>query len=260
MSAIVIQQMAPSTITIGGGPVGGAPPPFDPATLNLSLWIDASKEGYDDGAGTWASNASAGTSGDYVLTVPGGFGTPTLFDLDGFTAASFASAEALTIAGETGSAFFSSTGATIAVLAYITSIAADAPPGQDYNNDAIVIGSSSDFGLTAFSGGPGIGAFTFDSGASEFVDARSDVAVGSWQFLFMAWDTANIYSSVNGGVVASSTLVTPTFAGDEVLIGSSETMPFTGNIAAIFFSPTALTTMQRDQLRSYCAAEFGVSV
>jgi hypothetical protein len=238
-------------------PSGG----FNPAALNLSLWVDASLAAFNVGASTWAGNASAGTSGGNSLSMPATYGTVGSTTLNTFSIPlwSGAGGEALSVAGKTTSDFFTSGAGTIGALIKLTTITNNAAAGSPFNNDQIFSGASANIGVGAYSGGPGIDGWLFDT---AFEEAKSTgLSTTAFHWIWYGWNGTNVYTSVDGNALVSTAATSPALG--EILYWGCDVSgahDMTGSIAMAIHSPLALSTSVRDQFRARCFTQFGVTV
>lgn len=234
-------------------------PPFDPATLPLTLWVDATYPG-----ATWPGKASTSISGTYTLNNQGSppaqgalvnMRAPADFDaVDDFLATN--------TSGIRNNDLFSAGAATFAVLMY-----ADTAPSlggeTNYTRGTLLTdpgNAETVFGFGDFSGTPKACACVYAGG---FVTLEVACSVGAWHLVQFQWNGTNLRIRIDGGAWTQTAMGNASFlTPGTVQFGKTYTpiKYFDGKILGMIASNTALSDADLDGYRAYLNYKYGLSV
>lgn len=228
-------------------------PPFDPATLSLTLWVQSSYTGQP-----WVGKASGGSSGSHnlgasssppLVGAPVAMRTPADFGTGGYF---------LTSLGVANNQIFSAGAGTYCVLFYATTAPA-------------ISGSANYARGTFFTDGNAETTFGFgDIGlsmciyAAGYVDHSVACATGAWHLAQFQWNGTNMRIRIDGGAWSDKpcgpwTPLSP--LAFQLGISYGNVYPYGGLVLEEIASNTALSDTDLDNYRSYLNYRYaGVNV
>jgi hypothetical protein len=221
-------------------------PPGDPSSLSLTLWAKGSYAG----AGTWASNSSAGTSGGQSLTEGTTFPDAGSFR-NGYNPALFVAANSDKLS------YSLTADNTISTSAYTISMLIK--PVSSASTPSIIGDSGGVFGVSFTTSG--ITLFHTDGGGTK--NSTTTLGTGAWASVDCRFDGAQISTRVNGGAwtnTAAGTLNSITGNALKVGVNSAGTAFYDGNIMELIVSNTSLSDTQLNNIRAYYNYHYGLSV
>lgn len=187
------------------GRSSGGTAPFDPATLDLTMWARA-----DYVAGNpWGNTASAGISGGEQLDVgsnPPAQANGILGPSLEYDVADFDGTNDNMLSENVASTYITTTNSSGWSLVYVETIGTNSTSGSRLDNDCIFgTNGTTQHGVFLRSGGgtPQVGLQLFDGSANRIVE--TGITLNAWQLVQWRTDGSTVEIRVNGGSWASST-------------------------------------------------------
>lgn len=234
-------------------------PPFDPATLPLTMWTRSSYTSANQAAQTWPGVASAGISGTWNLKgggSPPAVGTPfALRTPADFNANAFLSS---TDAAKTTADIFSAAAGTFGILFYADSASAVSGAANYARGTFLTDGNvETTFGF----GDMGLTACVYD-GAYQFLNVAC--GTGAWYFAQFQWNGTKLRIRINGGAWTETNCGSWAMSNPlafSIGISYGNTYLLDAKVLEIIASNTALSDANLDNYRSYLNYRYsGVNV
>ncbi len=232
---------------------------FDPAVLDLSMWVRG-----DFASSPWSGVVSAGHSGERSLsetTNPPSVGTT----LNTWDSADFDGTndtlKATTGGATTWTSYITDTAYTMSVLFWADAATADAGNADSYVNPPIV--------ADATQGAIGIGFTT--SGVRAWHQVGGDYAsvalaatTGAWHLVQVRYDGTTLQTRIDGGSWSNQTRghVSATALGAQPQFGMNYASNkfFNGKVMEIIVAPSALSDANCDNILDYTNARYALSL
>lgn len=211
---------------------------FDPATLNLSIFLQAGN--WDSGTQIWTSTASIGNSGTHPAT-SSGFTNGALLNGHQTVAPNGVNQFSTSLAL---SNFITTTVWSTWALVNMTSEGGSNSPGTPYANTLIAGDNATFWGMYVRSGPPPqVQAFAWHGGVTV---KETSFTNSTWQFLQIRSNGVTIEARVDGNAWSTGATGTiDSLAGTLVFTGSG----FSGNIADVGISPVRLDDATFESIR-----------
>lgn len=240
----------------GGAPSG--PPPFDPGTLALTLYLDGSNYA---GSGVWNGEASAGTSGTHATTSSGA--DPTVgASLNGIPTVAFNGTTQYLLTGLPISTFLTAaawSGWALVNCAGASNYAATYDGNPCFFSDA----TQGYFNVGVRRAGASPGPAT-DHGVYQYGGASVEATFtgGAWALLQWRYDGTNIGVRTNAGIWVESAQPSIENITYDLQIGANYNASFlyNGLIASIGMSKIAFDDATFENIRKGLNARFGLSL
>lgn len=233
---------------------------FDPATLDLSLWVRGSYA-----TSPWNGETSTGASASYDLTssiglIPG-VGTAS----GGYNSADFDGTDDEISNTTVISTFLTSTAWSCWVLFWADAVPAQA--GAVYEDPALVAAINRYFGLHLGNDGVNDQVKVYQSDSVGGVqENKFTISTGQWNLIQAKYDNANIRARLNSGswVDVPSTYVFDLSSGG-VVVGKNGGSPspdawFNGKIMDLALSDTELSDSDMDNVKDYINSQYVLSL
>lgn len=238
--------------TLVGG-ASGCGLPFNPATLNPSMWLQGGN--YTNSTGTWRD--SSGNGRDAVQSTSGN--RPADATLNGLTIPDFDGTDDNLTNSTALSTLLSASAWTCWALVNIDAISTTSADATCWLNDAICSDTGAFWGMHVHNTTPSIKGYQFDTGAKV---ATATISLSTTFLAAMRYDGTNIRLSVNGGTaqtVASGNLGGTT---GTLRIGRNFGSEFyDGRIADFGLVPTSTSdTVIQTNLRVYVNARYNLNL
>lgn len=232
---------------------GGAPPVFDPGTLNLSVWFRGSYT-----ASPWEGEASAGDSGTRdaaEATNPPSSGTAVNTynpaDFDG-TNDVLANATAVgTLVPAAGYFWWA--------LFMVDAVGTDFAVPDAFANQAIWADGGGYIGCALRSTGPAVMAWQYDGIGKG---AQHTISTGTWNLLCCRYDGTNIKSKLNSGALSSNASGAYDITTGQLMLGRNwaGAQFFNGKLLELGMSPEANSDDTMDDVKSYVNSRYNLSL